>query len=257
MSTLLPHLNVRRRAVRPDGAIPAKNYLAVQSALIRGDSHVTLDNTSRILSHDCDTFALPYEHLDMPQGQEFEYPFADDYSESRSNNTDQPSIVGDYIELFNWDGFRLEWIKVLGQGGFGMATLWNVIFDDESSMKAVIKIPIHMNGTFRDELDWHLRYRGASHVTQSLDLQEIADNFRRRMNREYLINRGIRFDQKQLNILVLEYAEHGCLFDIMSKASYFDVHFSNKVLWEIWECCKCLLHPYLSCHYCVNRGEIT
>ncbi|KAM0478185.1 hypothetical protein ACHAPX_005375 [Trichoderma viride] len=236
MSSLLPHLNVRRREVKPDGALLAKNYFAVQSALIRGDRNVTLDNTSRILSRDCDALALPYEELDMPQDQEFAYPFADDYSESRSNNTDQPSIVGDYIELFNWDGFRLEWVKVLGQGGFGMATLWNVIFEDESSIKAVIKIPIHMNGTFRDELQWHLRYRGASHVTQSLNLQEIADNVRRRMNREHMINRGTRFDQKRLGILVLEYADHGCLFDIMSKASYFDVHFSNKVLWEIWEC---------------------
>lgn len=254
MSSLLPHLNVRRREVKPDGALLAKNYFAVQSALIRGDRNVTLDNTSRILSRDCDALALPYEELDMPQDQEFAYPFADDYSESRSNNTDQPSIVGDYIELFNWDGFRLEWVKVLGQGGFGMATLWNVIFEDESSIKAVIKIPIHMNGTFRDELQWHLRYRGASHVTQSLNLQEIADNVRRRMNREHMINRGTRFDQKRLGILVLEYADHGCLFDIMSKASYFDVHFSNKVLWEIWECCKCCFYPYLS--YCVNQGEI-
>ncbi|KAK1254630.1 hypothetical protein MKX08_008625 [Trichoderma sp. CBMAI-0020] len=236
MSSLLPHLNVHRREVRHVGALPAKNFFAVQSALIRGDRDVTLDNTSRIPSHDCDALALPYEDLDMPQDQEYEFPYAEDYSESHSNDTDQPSIVGDYIELFNWDGFRLEWVKVLGQGGFGMATLWNVIFDDGSSMKAVIKIPIHRNGTFRDELQWHLRYRGASHVTQSLNLQEIADNVRRRMNREHMINRGIRFDQKQLSILVLEYAEHGCLFDIMSKVSYFDVRFSNKVLWEIWEC---------------------
>jgi hypothetical protein len=212
---------------------------------------VTLDNTSRILSRDCDELGLPYESLDMPQDQEFEFPFGDDYSESHSNDIYQPSIVGNYIELFNWDGFRLEWVKILGQGGFGMATLWNVIFDDESSMKAVIKIPIHMNGTFKDELDWHLRYRGASHVTQSLDLQEIADNVRRRMNREYMIGRGIRFDQKQLDILVLEYAEHGCLFDIMAKASYFGVRFSNKVLWEIWECCKFLSIQILP--YCMDQ----
>ncbi|UKZ90323.1 uncharacterized protein TrAFT101_005345 [Trichoderma asperellum] len=117
-----------------------------------------------------------------------------------------------------------------------MATLWNAIFDDQSSMKVVIKIPIRANGTFEGELDWHLRYRGASHITQSLDLQEIADNVRRRINRGHIINRGVRFYQKDLDILVLEYAEHGCLFDIMSKASYFGVRFSNKVLWEIWEC---------------------
>lgn len=238
MSSRLPHLNVRRRVMRPDYAIPTKNFLAVQSALIRGDRDVTLDNTSRITSEVFDELGLPYEHLDMPQDQEYNYPFADDYSESRRNGTDQPRVVGNYIELFNWDGFRLEWVKVLGQGGFGLATLWNVIFDDDSSMKVVIKIPIHMNGSFQDELDWHLRYRSASHVTQTLDLQEIADNVRRRMNRGHMINRGIRFDQKRLDVLVLEYAEHGCLFDIMAKASYFGVKFSNKVLWEIWECCK-------------------
>ncbi|KAL9480448.1 hypothetical protein ACSS6W_005234 [Trichoderma asperelloides] len=237
MSSPLPHLNVRRRAVRPDSAIPAKNFLAIQSALIRGDRDVTLDNTSRILPEDCDELGLPYDSPDMPQDQSFECPFADDYSESHSNDTDQPSLVGDHIELLNWDGFRLEWVKVLGQGGFGIATLWNAIFDDQSSMKVVIKIPIRANGTFEgEELDWHLRYGGASHITQSLNLQEIADNVRRRIDRGHMINRGVRFDQKDLDILVLEYAEHGCLFDIMSKASYFGVRFSNKVLWEIWEC---------------------
>lgn len=243
MSSPLPHLNVRRRAVRPDSAIPAKNFLAIQSALIRGDRDVTLDNTSRILPEDCDELGLPYDSPDMPQDQSFECPFADDYSESHSNDTDQPSLVGDHIELLNWDGFRLEWVKVLGQGGFGIATLWNAIFDDQSSMKVVIKIPIRANGTFEGELDWHLRYGGASHITQSLNLQEIADNVRRRIDRGHMINRGVRFDQKDLDILVLEYAEHGCLFDIMSKASYFGVRFSNKVLWEIWECCKFLGIP--------------
>lgn len=252
MSSPLPHLNVRRRVVRPGSAIPAKNFLAIQSALIRGDRDVTLDNASKILPEDCDQLGLPYESLDMPQDQPFECPFSDDYSESHSNDTDQPSLVGSYIEFFNWDGFRLEWVKVLGQGGFGMATLWNAIFDDQSSVKVVIKLPIHANGTLGDELDWHLRYRGASHITQSLDLQEIADNVRRRMKRDHMINRGVRFDQKDLSILVLEYAEHGCLFDILSKASYFGVRFSNKVLWEIWECCKFL---YVHVSYSVSRGK--
>jgi hypothetical protein len=213
---------------------------------------VTLHNTSRLLPALCDKVRVPYEPENMRQDQPFEWPFGDDYSGSHSSVTDQPRAVDSYIDLLDWDGFRLEWVKVLGQGGFGMATLWNAIFEDQSIAKIVIKIPTRVNADFDSELDWHLRYGGASHVTQSLNLQEMADNVRRRINRDHMIGRGPRFEQTDLNILVLEYAEHGSLYEMMSKASYFGISFSNKVLWEIWECCK-FVYVHMAV-YPLNQG---
>lgn len=172
----------------------------------------------------------------MQHDQLFEWPFGDQYTDSRSSHSTQPRQVGQFIELLEWDGFRLEWIRVLGQGGFGMATLWHVIFEDQSSIKVVIKIPVRANADFDSELDWHLRYGGASHVTQALDIQAMADSVRRRINRGHMIDRGPRFVQTNMDVLVLEYAERGSLYEMMAKASYFGTRFSNKVLWEIWEC---------------------
>jgi hypothetical protein len=174
----------------------------------------------------------------MQHDQLFEWPFGDQYGDSRSSHSYQPRQVGQFIDLLEWDGFRLEWIKVLGQGGFGIATLWHVIFEDHSHIKVVIKIPVRVNADFDSELDWHLRYGGASHVTQSLDIQAMADSVRRRINRGHMIGRGARFVQTNMSVLVLEYAEHGSLYEMLAKASYFDISFSSKVLWEIWECCE-------------------
>ncbi|KAL7945112.1 hypothetical protein V8C42DRAFT_70404 [Trichoderma barbatum] len=236
MPSPLPHLIVRRTAVKQTPLTPARNVSAIQSALIRGDRVVTLHNTSRILPEHIANIRVPYHPRHMPHDRPFEWPFGDQYSDSRSSHSNQPRLVGQFIDLLDWDGFRLEWIRVLGQGGFGLATLWHVIFEDQSRIKVVIKIPVRENADFDSELDWHLRYGGASHVTQSLDIQAMADSVRRRINRGHMINRGPRFEQTNMDVLVLEYAEHGSLYEMMAKASYFNTRFSNKVLWEIWEC---------------------
>ncbi|UKZ75882.1 hypothetical protein TrVFT333_003578 [Trichoderma virens FT-333] len=211
MPSPLPHLIVRRTAVKQTPLTPARNISAIRSALLRGDRVVTLHNTSRILPEHVDNIRVPYHPKHMQHDQLFEWPFGDQYGDSRSSHSYQPRQVGQFIDLLEWDGFRLEWIKVLGQGGFGIATLWHVIFEDHSHIKVVIKIPVRVNADFDSELDWHLRYGGASHVTQSLDIQAMADSVR-------------------------QYAEHGSLYEMLAKASYFDISFSNKVLWEIWEC---------------------
>ncbi|KAK4064027.1 uncharacterized protein Triagg1_9183 [Trichoderma aggressivum f. europaeum] len=236
MPSPLPHLIVRRTAARQTPLTPTRNIAAIRSALLRGDRVVTLHNTSRILREHARNIRVPYHPRHMQHDQLFEWPFGDQYQDSRSSHSAQPQQVGEFIELLEWDGFRLEWIRVLGQGGFGMATLWHVIFEDQSSIKVVIKIPVRANADFDSELDWHLRYGGASHVTQALDIQAMADSVRRRINRGHMINRGARFVQTNMDVLVLEYAERGSLYDMMAKTSYFGIRFSDKVLWEIWEC---------------------
>ncbi|KAL7906160.1 hypothetical protein GGI35DRAFT_116933 [Trichoderma velutinum] len=236
MPSPLPHLIVRRAAAKQTPLTPTRNISAIRSALLRGDRVVTLHNTSRILREHANSIRVPYHPKHMQHDQLFEWPFGDQYSDSRSSHSSQPKQVGQFIELLEWDGFRLEWIRVLGQGGFGIATLWHVIFEDQSSIKVVIKIPVRANADFDRELDWHLRYGGASHVTQSLDIQAMADSVRRRINRGHMIDRGPRFVQTNMDVLVLEYAERGSLYEMMAKASYFGIRFSNKVLWEIWEC---------------------
>ncbi|RFU74939.1 hypothetical protein TARUN_7307 [Trichoderma arundinaceum] len=249
-----PHLIVRRAAVKPTPLTSTRNMFAIQSALIRGDRVVTLHNTTRLLPEHYKKVRVPYEPKNMPQDRPFEWPFGDQYDDSRSSDTVQPRVVDNYIDLLNWDGFRLEWIKVLGEGGFGMATLWDAIFEDQSRVKVVIKIPVRVNADFDSELDWHLRYGGASHVTQSLDLQAMADGVRRRINRGHMVGRGPRFAQTDLSVLVLEYAERGSLYEMMAKASYFGINFSNKALWEIWECflvsedAQHLHHPIFKLH---------
>ncbi|KAL7939167.1 hypothetical protein V8C35DRAFT_1914 [Trichoderma chlorosporum] len=236
MPSPLPNLIVRRTPAKQTPLTPVRNVSAIRSALLRGDRVVTLHNTSRILPEHVDTIRVPYHPRDRQHDQLFEWPFGDQYSDSRSSHSYQPRQVGQFIDLLEWDGFRLEWIRVLGQGGFGIATLWHVIFEDQSHIKVVIKIPVRANADFDSELDWHLRYGGASHVTQSLDIQAMADSVRRRINRGHMIGRGARFVQTHMDVLVLEYAERGSLYEMMAKASYFNTRFSNKVLWEIWEC---------------------
>ncbi|KAL7796864.1 hypothetical protein V8C37DRAFT_408315 [Trichoderma ceciliae] len=254
MPSPYPHLIVRRAAVKPTPLTPSRNLFAIQSALIRGDRVVTLHNTSRLLPEHHAKVRVPYEPEDMPQDRPLEWTFSDQYFDPRSSVTVQPRLAENYIDLLDWDGFRLEWIKVLGEGGFGMATLWDAIFEDQSRVKVVIKIPVRVNADFDSELDWHLRYGGASHVTQSVDLQEMADGVRRRIGRSYMIGRGPRFVQTDLSVLVLEYADRGSLYEMMAKASYFDIDFSNKALWEIWECllvsedARHLHHPTFKLH---------
>lgn len=246
MSRPPPNLIVHRKAVQQTPATEIRNLLTIQAALLRGDKHVTLHNASRVTDLDAQRLRVPYHPRHRAHDRPYECLFGirASSSSSSSGGTTQPKRVQDFIEMLNWDGFRLEWVKVLGEGGFGMATLWDAIFEDGSSVKAVIKIPVRANTNFDREMEWHLRYAGASHVTQALDLQAMADNVRRKMNRGYMINRGARFIPSDLDVLVLEYADRGSMFDLMNRASHFNIVFSNKVLWEIWECREFLLSMF-------------
>ncbi|OTA00902.1 hypothetical protein A9Z42_0011990 [Trichoderma parareesei] len=234
----LANLVVHRKTVEQTPATEIRNLFTIQAALVRGDKHITLHNASRATELDVQRLRVPYHPKNRPHDQPYEclFGFPPHSSSSNGGDTTQPKRVDEYIEMLNWDGFRLEWVKVLGEGGFGMATLWNAIFEDGSSVKAVIKIPVRSSANFDSELQWHLRYAGASHVTQALDLQAMADNVRRKMNRGYMINRGARFNPSDLDVLVLEYADRGSMFDLLNRASHFNIVFSMKALWEIWEC---------------------
>jgi hypothetical protein len=139
-----------------------------------------------------------------------------------------------------WNGFRLHWIKIIGKGGLGLATLWEAEFEDRHRQLVVIKMDMSMNRAKMSlEASWHERYQGASHIMQAVDLNKLAEQHRYK-NR---FRDGYDFDPNKFNVLVLEYAQYGNLLDLLVKASYYNIHFSNKVLWQIWGCCKYMTIP--------------
>ena len=114
----------------------------------------------------------------------------------------------------------------------------------------------------RREVSWHRKYAGALHTVQVVDLNEIV-----RGKRYYYAQggagppriRGPIFNPRHLNVSVLEYAQHGNLFDMLAKISYSTTRLSNKVLWELWECCKSRAHRIHTLYpsVMVARRELT
>jgi hypothetical protein len=148
------------------------------------------------------------------------------------------NIFADTVpEGARWNGFRLHWVKIIGRGGLGLATLWEAEFEDGHRQLVVIKMDMSKNKAKMSlEASWNERYRGASHIMQAVDLNKLAEQHRH----ENRFRGGYDFDPNKFNVLVLEYAQYGSLLDLLIKASYYNIHFSNKVLWQIWGCCKYL-----------------
>ncbi|GJN79356.1 hypothetical protein PLIIFM63780_002869 [Purpureocillium lilacinum] len=225
------------------------NKINTHYALVRGDNQV-------VLEYDPQPAQSLIDHVNRRRIVRPSLPPAVEYSEAyghlwhpneHGDNhqvTELPYELGVFWSTHRtWDGFHLNWVKILGQGGFGVATLWEAIFEDGTSCMVVIKMPRPKPGghteDLRREVSWHRKYAGALHTVQVVDLNEIV-----RGKRYYYAQggagppriRGPIFNPRHLNVSVLEYAQHGNLFDMLAKISYSTTRLSNKVLWELWEC---------------------
>ncbi|KAF5628473.1 hypothetical protein F52700_8207 [Fusarium sp. NRRL 52700] len=223
-----------------DCSIVKRNFYAVQSALIRGDEEVTLFNWTSF-PQDLWQHVNPWDQY--PIGQErivyfTNYPKRDapcdpsgGLSKDSRNN----------IENKRWDGMKFKFIKVLAQGGHGYVTLWDVVFEDKSVRRVVIKRA--MNSTFNPdkEASFHLRYDGAQHTTQVIDLNHEAAAIRTRMRNNgtfthSAMTHGKEWKAKEQNCVVFEYLKFGDMVNIMQMVSMRNVQIPAQVLWGIWEC---------------------
>ncbi|KOS23441.1 hypothetical protein ESCO_006680 [Escovopsis weberi] len=233
MERLFPELQIQRRDVPAHAGDDFRNMLTYQSAIIRGEDTVLFNNADSLAPDMADrirTF-LPADH---PPNHPRNWLFAK-YRDPREADLREREDVREVIPDQMWEGFELEWVKVLGEGGFGIATLWRAYYDDDNSYEnVVIKIPHSTD--IRGEAEWHLRYDGASHIVQFLDIQEKARDIRREHFPGVEFQWEEDFDWRAMNVIMLEYAEYGNVYEMMQKVSYFNITFPNRCLWEIWEC---------------------
>lgn len=238
------HIKIRQKAQPLTIITDLRNMRTLQAALLRGDPEVTL--VCRPLTKKQEArlrvpFPLDYDHT-LP----FTVSFSEYFKPFRKVKYQKTNTIKALrLDESTWDGFGLEWVKIIGQGGYGIATLWEAVFENGIRKKIVIKLPLKASSNMADELSWHLRYKGASHIVQPIDMKECVRDVRNQLNGlgippVKVIGNELKPDT--FGGLILEYAEHGSLLEMMTKAAYYDIYFSNKVLWEIWECCKFQSH---------------
>lgn len=129
---------------------------------------------------------------------------------------------------------RFHWKKVVGEGGFGLATLWEVEFEDGHREDVIIKMGVRPDMDLHTEAEWHDRYSLGSRIVQARDLVALAAQHRQGGR----FSRGERFDAMRENVLVLEYMRLGNLYSIFEKAATIQRHFPSNALWQLWESCK-------------------
>ncbi|KAH6977066.1 hypothetical protein BKA56DRAFT_673931 [Ilyonectria sp. MPI-CAGE-AT-0026] len=232
-------LTVNQRSTPISGLDGLRNLHTVQSALLRGDREVTLHNTPGI-SHDIRN-RLRRNHMGhMHQSVQDDVAFRLVKRPKKDDRMDEhrlANMFGDY----KWQGFKFEFLKILGTGGFGAGTLWNIHLEGGASKKVVLKVPMSMGSWDSQEMVWHQRYGGSRHTVQLVDLAEtskaVQDEFKLKNPGQPLqYDQGEVFRPDMLAGMVLEYMSYGDLFGILRKASSHIECFPDRVLWGIWEC---------------------
>ncbi|KAF4424732.1 hypothetical protein FACUT_10221 [Fusarium acutatum] len=226
-----------------DCSIGKRNVYAVQSALIRGDEDVFLFNWNSFLPH-------LWQHV-SPWDQ---YPIGQENIVYFTNfaKRDEPcdplgglsQDARNKIENKRWHGMKFKFIKVLAKGGHGYATLWDVVFDDKSVRRVVIKRAINpLTNSFdpHEESRFHLRYDGAQHTTQVINLHREAVAIHTRMMNSgtfthSAVRHGKEWKAEAQNCVVFEYMKFGDMVNIMQMVSTRNVQIPTQVLWGIWEC---------------------
>ena len=129
-----------------------------------------------------------------------------------------------------WDGFRLVWQRDVGVGGFGLASLYDVHFDDGHHQRVVIKTPVRhgKKDAFKDERRWAERYHGAKNVVQSIDLAQLAKKHGKGPAGKWTKLSGGPWTDK--GTLVLEYMEHDTLAQINHSLAYV-AQYKPRVEW--------------------------
>ncbi|KAF4497508.1 hypothetical protein FAGAP_6347 [Fusarium agapanthi] len=226
-----------------DCLIIERNFHAVQSALIRGDEEVILYNWN-LFPRDLWQHVYPWDQY--PIGQEKIVYFTN--FPKRDAPCDPHGLLSqdsrNKIENKRWDGMKFKFIKVLAQGGHGYATLWEVVFEDKSVKRVVIKRAIDpLTNAFdpQEEAEFHLRYDGAQHTTQVIDLhREVVDIRTRMLNSgtypDSAMRLGRQWRAEGQKCVVFEYMKFGDMVNIMQMVSTRNVQIPAQVLWGIWEC---------------------
>lgn len=169
-------------------------------------------------------------------------PYADAQASASDGKRDMPPQVMSKSLETGFRDFRLHWKKVVGEGGYGLITLWEVELEDGHREDVIIKMGRTSDTNLHEELSWHLRYNLASSIVQARDLVKMADRHRRG-NR---FRRGEEFSPRRENVLVLEYMSLGNLCSVFQKTKMLGRQFPSNALWQLWECCKHLVSGKLA-----------
>ncbi|KAF5718430.1 hypothetical protein FGLOB1_1620 [Fusarium globosum] len=226
-----------------DCLIGKRNVIAVQSALIRGEEEVFLFNWKSFPQH-LWQYVSPWDQ--RPIGQETVHHFTDFPKRDAPYDPLGPlsQDARKMIENKRWNGMNFKLIKVLAQGGHGYVTLWDVVFEDKSVRRVVIKRPIDSSTNSFDpykEAEFHLRYGGAQHTTQVIDLHREVVDIRNRMMKSGTIDAcalrvGKDWKAEEQKCVVFEYMKFGDMVNIMQTVATRNVQIPAQVLWGIWEC---------------------
>ncbi|KAM0199864.1 hypothetical protein ACHAPI_002962 [Fusarium lateritium] len=229
---------IERQQKIDDVKISERNILAVQSAIIRGDTSVTLYNWDGIPLNRWPEIQRYLDDIERVEIQNFDI-FGP--SGPKDPHGFLAVDVRDTVEYENWAGLDFKFNKILAQGGHGFISLWDVTFDDGSSRKVVIKKGVSSCFSAESEMEFHLRYNRAEHTTQVVDLHREAQKIHAKMRKtdplaKSKITKGPPWNAKKLNCAVFEYAPYGDVYRLMENASEKKAQFTNQVLWGIWEC---------------------
>ncbi|WZH39375.1 hypothetical protein QYS62_000292 [Fusarium acuminatum] len=227
-----------RQQGRDEVKISERNKLAIQSAIIRGDTSVTLYNWDGIPMQIWPDIQGHLSEIDRVEIQHFDI-FGP--SGPKDPHGLLANDVQDTVEYETWAGLDFRFDKILAQGGHGFVSLWDVTFDDRSSRKVVIKKGVSSCFSAESEMEFHLRYNRAEHTTQVVDLHREAQKIQAEMRKadplaRRQFSRGAEWNAKKLNCAVFEYAPYGDVYRFMENVREKKAQFTNQVLWGIWEC---------------------
>ncbi|KFA74085.1 hypothetical protein S40288_03820 [Stachybotrys chartarum IBT 40288] len=214
-----------------------RNFVTIQSAILRGEEDVTLLNADRIPDNLIRSLRVPWS---LAHNVESEYspPWAEWHDSSARGPRAHPSN-GYFREFKKHNTFAhldLKYQGILGQGGFGFVTRWRATFADGTGLDFALKSGPNFDLTYNaaGERWWHDRYKGATHTVQTVDLEAIAAEKRERAG----VGRaqGVEsFNPLRYNALFLEFADQGDFESIVAKIHHDGILVTNRIAWHIWE----------------------
>ncbi|CAG1963149.1 unnamed protein product [Fusarium graminearum] len=220
--------------------IRQRNFCAVKSALLRGDTSVTLLNWHDVPDYMWNHLTQADEEIDTLLIDAFALTPKPAHDPDPSGNL-QADARKD-IESRKWYGLKFNFVKVLAKGGQGYVSLWHVTFDDGSTKKVVIKKGLSPSFDPEKEATFHLRYKDAEHTTQVIDLNQYSKDIQEELLKKDPACRprfmkGYPWDAKRLGCAVFEYVAYGDVWKYMeSIVPGKKKKFPNQVLWGIMEC---------------------
>lgn len=248
-------IQVRTIMVPENNLLDWRNMMALQSAIVRGETEV--------LFHNCPVVPEVYwekvRYRDRQLNKRYNFHYRTTKPQKIPQHVDD-SAARRGIDDVKWKGFRFEFLEILAAGGHGYASLWRVWFEDGSSKKVVIKRSLGGNFDYEGESHFHLRYAGAEHTSQVLDLHAEAMKIQNEVRQRNPLARlryrnGSDFNAASLELIVFEFMEHGDLGKVLTLASQMDVQFPDRTLWGIWECR--MYPPFYNCVLVLIRVQLS